>query len=64
LTCREALAYAFSAMSFWEDLNPSVKRYAIIGAVLVLGLIAFRSCLGPESGGAPPPPRGQTGSWQ
>jgi hypothetical protein len=32
-------------MSFWEDLSPGVKRYAIIGALLLVSLLAFRSCV-------------------
>ena len=32
-------------MSFWEDLSPGVKRYAILGALLLIGLLAFRSCV-------------------
>lgn len=46
-------------MSFWEDLDPKVKRYVIIAAVAVAALIAFRSCGTPEAAGGPPP-RGQT----
>ena len=45
-------------MSFWEDLSPGVKRYAIIAVVLLLGLLSFRMC---TSGGAENktlPPRG------
>jgi hypothetical protein len=45
-------------MSFWEELSPSVQRYIIIAAVLLAGLILFRTCAGPESDGEPPP-RGQ-----
>lgn len=42
-------------MAFWEDMSPAVKRYLVIAAVVVVGLIAARSCIGPESGGSPPP---------
>ena len=42
-------------MEFWDDLSPAVKRYAIIGVLLLLGLMAFRSCIGPEAEGTPPP---------
>jgi hypothetical protein len=56
LTSRAALAYDFSQhMSFWDDLSPSVKRYIVIGAVVLVGLIAMRSCFGPEADGEPPP---------
>jgi hypothetical protein len=34
-------------MAFWEDLSPAVKRYAIVAAVLISGLLAFRSCTAP-----------------
>jgi hypothetical protein len=44
-------------MSFWEDMSPAVKRYLVIAAVAVVGLLAARSCIGPESS-ADPPPRG------
>ena len=45
-------------MSFWEDMSPGVKRYLIIGAVLVVGLLAFRSCLTSEPSAAELPKRG------
>jgi len=32
-------------MSFWEDLSPAVKRYVIIGALALVGLLAFRTCV-------------------
>ena len=44
-------------MDFWDDLDPNVKRYAIIAVVLLAALFAFRACGGSEAG-APPPPRG------
>jgi hypothetical protein len=44
-------------MSFWEELSPAVKRYLIIAALAIAGLLAARSCFGPESS-ANPPPRG------
>ena len=44
MTAQRALPYA-DLMSFWEDLSPGVKRYAIIGALLLVSLIAFRSCV-------------------
>lgn len=44
-------------MSFWEDLSPAVKSYLGIAAVLVVLLIAYRSCSGPDAD-APPAPRG------
>jgi hypothetical protein len=55
LTRGDALTYADSRMSFWEDLSASTKRYVIIAVVLVASLVAFRSCAGPETGAAPPP---------
>jgi len=42
-------------MSFWEDLSPSVKRYLAIAVLLVVALIAMRSCFGPEAESEPPP---------
>jgi hypothetical protein len=47
-------------MSFWEDLSPMVRRYIVIGALLVVGLLAFRTCLGGPASEADRPPRGQT----
>lgn len=47
-------------MSFWEDMSPGVKRYLIIGVVLLAGLIVMRSCFGPNTEGEPPP-RGAKG---
>jgi hypothetical protein len=31
-------------MPSWEDLSPAVKRYAIVAAVLLAAILAFRSC--------------------
>jgi hypothetical protein len=46
-------------MSFWEDLSPGVKRYAIIGALLLVSLLAFRTCVTSTSTtGADLPKRG------
>jgi hypothetical protein len=42
-------------MSFWEDLSPSVKRYLTIAVLVVVALIAVRSCFGPETESEPPP---------
>jgi hypothetical protein len=44
-------------MSFWEEMSPGVKRYLIGAVVLVVALLAMRSCLGPNTD-AEPPPRG------
>jgi hypothetical protein len=32
-------------MQFWEDLSPGVKRYVVIGVVLLISLLAFRKCV-------------------
>jgi len=45
-------------MSFWEDLSPGVKRYAIIAVVLLIGVIAFRMCSSGGSESKTLPPRG------
>jgi hypothetical protein len=42
-------------MSFWDELSPGVKRYAIIAAVLLVALLAFRKCTSPSASGTPPP---------
>jgi hypothetical protein len=42
-------------MSFWEDLDPRVKRYAGIAVLVLLALLAFRTCGGVERSGEPPP---------
>jgi hypothetical protein len=39
-------------MSWWEDLSPAVKRYAIVAVVLLAVILAFRAC-GSESKKAP-----------
>jgi hypothetical protein len=44
-------------MQFWEDLDPRVKRYLIVGILLLGGLLGFRACGGSEVP-AEPPPRG------
>jgi hypothetical protein len=44
-------------MSFWDELSPGVKRYAIVAGLLLAVLLAFRSCNSAGSSG-PPPPRG------
>lgn len=43
-------------MSFWEDLSPAVKGYLGIAVVLILLVLAYRSCS--ESEDSAPPPRG------
>ena len=43
----------------WEDLDPNVKRYALVAVILIAGLLAFRSCGGSEAP-SDPPPRGIT----
>jgi hypothetical protein len=43
-------------MPFWDDLSPGVKRYAIVAAVLLAALFAFRHCGGPSTN-APMPSR-------
>lgn len=45
-------------MSFWEDLSPGVKRYLIIGGLLLVGLLAFRSCVTSTPSAAELPKRG------
>jgi hypothetical protein len=45
-------------MSFWDDLSPGVKRYAVIGAALLAVLLSMRHCGATGTGGTPPPPRG------
>ena len=57
MTVLRALPYA-DRMSFWEDMSPGVKRYAIIGAVLLVGLLAFRSCVTSTPSQAELPKRG------
>jgi hypothetical protein len=42
-------------MDFWQELSPAVKRYLILAAVLVVGLLVVRSCFGPETEVTPPP---------
>jgi hypothetical protein len=42
-------------MEFWDDLSVGVKRYLIIGVVLVVALLAFRACFGAEREASPPP---------
>jgi hypothetical protein len=44
-------------MSFWENLSPGVRRYIVLGLVLLGLLLAFRRCSAPDAS-APPPPRG------
>lgn len=50
-------------MSFWEDLSPAVKGYLGIAAVLIVLILAYRSC---AQGGddAAPAPRGYQGPAQ
>lgn len=31
-------------MPSWDDLSPAVKRYAIVAAVLLAAMLAFRAC--------------------
>jgi len=42
-------------MPFWDDLSSSVKRYIIVGVVLLGALLALRNCATPGSTGGPPP---------
>ena len=44
-------------MPSWDDMSPGVKRYAIVAAVLLAGLLAFRACIvsGPGPTGKPVP---------
>ncbi|MFI5307428.1 MAG: hypothetical protein ACHQ53_08760 [Polyangiales bacterium] len=42
-------------MSFWDDLSSNVKRYVIVGVVLLGVLLALRTCAKPGSTGGPPP---------
>jgi hypothetical protein len=45
-------------MEFWEEMSPGVKRYLVIGAVLLVGLLTFRHCItAPASGGSGPAPK-------
>ena len=41
-------------MSFWDDLSPAVKRYAIVAAVLLAVILAFRACNRSGSGSTAP----------
>lgn len=42
-----------------DQLSPAVKRYAVIAAVLLVALLAVRTCSsGPAGGGGKPTPRG------
>jgi hypothetical protein len=45
LTSSRAFPYADRAMEFWEEMSPGVKRYIVIGAVLLIALLAFRKCV-------------------
>jgi hypothetical protein len=47
-------------MEFWEEMSPGVKRYIMIGALLLVGLLAFRHCITAPaaSTGGPTPQRG------
>ncbi|MGD8862906.1 MAG: hypothetical protein PVI30_23030 [Myxococcales bacterium] len=47
-------------MSFWEDLDPRVKRYVVVAILLLGALLAFRACGGSEVP-TEPPPRGAKG---
>jgi hypothetical protein len=46
-------------MSLWDDLSPLVKRYLIVAAVLIVGVIGLRTCMTPKDDGQLPP-RGLT----
>jgi len=45
-------------MSFWEDLSPGVKRYAIVAVVLLIALIGYRACSSSGTESKTLPPRG------
>lgn len=54
LTPAKALAYP-KGVSFWEDLSPAVKGYVSIALVLIVLLIAYKSCSEPDEQAAPMP---------
>jgi hypothetical protein len=51
-------------MSFWEELSPSVKRYIVFAAVLLVALLAFKKCVPSTARGGHAPPRGLSGPAQ
>ena len=45
-------------MSFWEDLSPGIKRYAMVAVVLLVVLLGYRQCASSTQSSGAAPQRG------